>query len=100
MPCSTTETPKASGVPLVSSPTKASDQPPMVTVTTKTPTLFTVCITIAASRPPVRQVRTDATAANNASSASTQGSGLPCAAAKAAAPITVDTTSATMGRAR
>ena len=79
---------------------KASAQPPMVTVTTKTPMLLTVCITIAASRPPVRQVITDATAANRTRSASTHGSGLPCAAANAAAPIAVEITSATSGRAR
>ena len=93
----TTDRPRVITEPVVSGPTSASAQPPKITMLTKISTLLTVCMAIAASSPPVRQVRNTATTANRPMSASTNGSRLLWASAKVTADSTVLITIATTG---
>ncbi len=64
----------------------------------KARTLFTACMAIAASSPPVRQVARQPATARQLMLASTQTSGLPWAAPKVIEETTVVTTSPTTGR--
>ena len=87
-------------MPWVSAPTKASSQPPNVSTAPKASTLFTACIAMAASSPPVRYAATPAATARQPMLPRTHGSGLPWAAENATVETATDTTSPTTGRAK
>ncbi len=100
MPCATTAVTSIIGVPVVSVPTKDSSKPPKMMTTKNTSTLFTACITIPASRPPVRQAAMPEATARQPRVPKIHGSGLRCAAEKATVDTVSETISPTSGRAK